>query len=77
MKKSSTIINFLWVLFFLVFIYILAVLNLYKISKTIEFNIFKSDGLFQLGIYAVIGIPLVFIIERMWAKHKDKFMKIK
>ena len=57
------------VLAFAVFCYIATVLNLYKSTKVLEFNILKSDGLkeylFLVGIFISLIIVFMFLKKRV------------
>jgi len=62
------------VLVFILFCYAATVLNLYKLTKVLEFNILKSDGLeeylFLIGIFLPLIIIFLFIKNRFDGKKK-------
>lgn len=56
LRKKDVLFSILFVLF----LYIMTVFNLAKITKIIEWNIFKSEGIFELFIYFLIAAPLIY-----------------
>lgn len=40
--------------------YLMLILNLFKITKKFEWNPFKSGGWFELIVIAAVAIPLIY-----------------
>jgi hypothetical protein len=72
MMKNKIFKNIVLVILIMVFIYIMIVLNMYKITKSFELNIFRYEDLTKLGIYALFCIPLAYILNLIFEKQKEK-----
>jgi hypothetical protein len=55
--------NIFSIFFFIIFCYIIIVLNLYKSTSKLEFNILKSIALGEFLLFIIIVLPLSFIIK--------------
>ena len=58
--------------FLLVFCYLVTVLNLFKATKKIDFNIFKSPALKEFLVFAIVVLPLFFVLNFMRKRFFSK-----
>jgi len=54
----------------ILFIYLMIVLNAYKITKEIEFNIFKYEGISKIIVFVFICIPLAILLGSIFERLK-------
>ena len=72
MKKNSKFIkNTILTIVFLAFLYIMTVLNLYKSTKRIDFNIFNSEALPELTIFFIIVVPIIVLAQYLKKGDSD------
>ena len=73
-SKSKRISRFIFgFCAFVIFIYIMAVLNLGKITKKLEWNIFKSEGLKELIVISSIVLIVFFVVGIVSRRSSGKF----
>jgi membrane protease YdiL (CAAX protease family) len=58
------------------FIYLMTVINLYKSTGKIDWNIFKSEALPQFLIFSLIALPIIITVEFLWNRRKKKNVQI-
>ena len=68
-KILSTIIS---ILVFIIFCYIMIVINLHKATKVTEINILKSKALKEFIIFSLIILPFIFIIKKIIENKQKK-----
>ena len=50
----------------------MTVINLYKTTGRIDWNIFKSEALPELLIFCLIAIPIIIALQYLWYGAKKK-----
>ena len=70
---TKTIIkNVLGVCAFILFCYLMIVLNLYKSTNTLDFNILKSSALKDFLVFSAILLPLLILIGVLFKRYLYK-----
>jgi hypothetical protein len=76
-KPPKFIKHALEVILFLIFLYIIILLNLYKATKKIEWNIFKSPALSGFLILSLIVIAVYIAVQFIREKIKKENIQTK
>jgi hypothetical protein len=57
---------------FLVFLYFMTVINLYKSTKRIDWKVFRSEALPEFLIFCLVAIPIIITLQYLWYRAKKK-----
>jgi hypothetical protein len=69
-KHPKILKHVLDVILILIFLYIILLINLFKATKKIEWNIFKSEALSYFLILSFVVIAIYIPVQFFWKKAK-------
>ncbi len=72
---KNSIKNIIAILVFVIFCYLMTVINLYKSTGKIEFNIFKSEALTDWLLFVAIALPLFYLLKHFLKNKKRENFK--
>jgi|GEM_PF-5667726 len=74
MKRRITKKDILFSILFIIFLYVMIVLNLFKSTKKLEWNIFASEDFPQFLLFCLIVVPLIYAFT---GEKKEKIEQYK
>lgn len=70
-RKSDTITSIAMIGGFILFVYIMEIINLYKLTGQVQWNIFQSEALPESLVISGVGLS-IYMLYLAWKSYRKK-----